>query len=38
MPGIRGKEFWITGTIAPMALRVLERKAGSWRTGSRTGF
>jgi hypothetical protein len=26
MPGVRGKEFWITGTVDPLARRVLERK------------
>jgi hypothetical protein len=26
MPGIKGKELWITGTIDPMARRVLESK------------
>ena len=26
MPGIRGKELWVTGTIDPMARRVLESK------------
>jgi hypothetical protein len=26
MPGIRGKELWITGTVDPLARRILERK------------
>lgn len=26
VPGIRGKELWITGTIISLARRVVERK------------
>jgi hypothetical protein len=33
MPGIRGKELWITGTIDPMARRILERKG--WKLEDR---
>ena len=33
MPGIRGKELWITGTIDPMARRSLENKG--WKLEDR---